>query len=404
MIRISARQWAMALSAALLVHAAVAAVIVVWQPPKSGAKAAGMGGIAVSLGPVGGAPGGEARPIEAVAEAETVEPTEIVRTESPPEEAAVVPLSTVSPERVPPVETEAAKPRDIPVEAVLVEEVAPVVPADTAPVENTREVAARRPIDEMSLVPLKPDTPQPIEPVEMRTVELAETPAGVAGVEEAPAVEVMEMMAVERQPSIQAKRAEQPVRRTEVRPPDEIGARAMFAPLPPKPKPEPPESSRRDAKPETAPEAVRGPAQRVAQPSESPEDRTAAAASSLSGVGGKSGTLLSPNAGSGDNTPGGGTPGAVADYYGRLQAWLEKHKRYPRRAKLRNEQGVALLRFVVTRAGEVTDFSIEESSGYSLLDEEVREMLRRAQPLPKMPSEMHERRVELLVPVQFFLR
>jgi protein TonB len=121
-------------------------------------------------------------------------------------------------------------------------------------------------------------------------------------------------------------------------------------------------------------------------------------------VGGKSGTLASLNTDSGDNSPGGGTPGAVADYYGRLQAWLEKHKRYPRRAKLRNEQGVALLRFVVTREGEVTEFSIERSSGHSLLDDEVREMLQRAQPLPKMPSEMHESRVEFLVSVQFFLR
>ena len=31
-------------------------------------------------------------------------------------------------------------------------------------------------------------------------------------------------------------------------------------------------------------------------------------------------------------------------------------------------------------------------------------MIQRAQPLPKMLPEMHESRVELLVPVQFFLR
>jgi len=402
-MRISARQWVMALSAAALVHAAVAGAIL-WEPPKSGAAAAGTGGIAVSLGPIGGAPGGEVQSADAAAEAETVDPTETVRTEPPTETPVVEPLEAIFPESVPSVDVVTAGPRETSVEAVPVEELAPVKAGDLAPIEPVREVATRRPIDEAVSVLPEPDTLRPAEPVEMRTVEAAETSTDTVPVDEAPAVAVTQMTVVEGQPSIKAKRAERPVRQAEARPPNEPGPRAMVAPPPPKPKPQPPESSRRDANPETAAEAVRGSEQRTVQASESPENQTDAVTPSIQGMGGKSGTLASLNTGSGDNTPGGGTPGAVADYYGRLQAWLENHKRYPRRAKLRNEQGVALLRFVVTRAGEVTEFSIEKSSGYSLLDEEVREMLRRAQPLPKMPSEMRESRVELLVPVQFFLQ
>jgi len=148
------------------------------------------------------------------------------------------------------------------------------------------------------------------------------------------------------------------------------------------------------------------------QPSESAAMKTdqltmeqvTALAPSVAGAGGRSGTEARKDTGSGNHTLGGGRPGAAADYYTQLRAWLEKHKRYPRRAKLRNEQGVVLLRFVVTRTGEVSDFGIEKSSGFQVLDEAVREMIQRAQPLPMMPPEMHESRVELVVPVQFFLR
>lgn len=402
-MRISARQWVMALSAAALVHAAVAGAVL-WAPPKSGAAAAGRGGIAVSLGPIGGAPGGEAQSVDAAAEAETVDPTETVRTEPPPEIPVVEPFEAISPESVPSVDVLTARPRETSGEAVPVEEVAPVEAGELAPVEPVREVAASRPIVEAVSVLPEPGTMRPAEPVEMQTVEPAETSTDSVPVDEAPAVGVPQTTVVDGQPSIKAKRPERPVRQAESRPPNEPDLRAMVVPPPPKPKPQPPGSSRRDTNPETAAEAVRGPEQRTVQASESPENQTDAATSSIQGLGGKSGTLASLDTGSGDNTPGGGTPGAVADYYGRLQAWLENHKRYPRRAKLRNEQGVALLRFVVTRAGEVTEYSIEKSSGYSLLDEEVREMLRRAQPLPKMPSEMRESRVELLVPVQFFLQ
>ncbi len=102
--------------------------------------------------------------------------------------------------------------------------------------------------------------------------------------------------------------------------------------------------------------------------------------------------------------PGSATPGAAADYYTRLQAWLEQHKRYPRRARLLNKQGVVLLRFVVTRGGEVSSFAIEKSSGHSYLDEAARKMVQRALPLPKIPPELLKDRLEFLLPVQFFLQ
>lgn len=102
--------------------------------------------------------------------------------------------------------------------------------------------------------------------------------------------------------------------------------------------------------------------------------------------------------------PGVAGSGAADSYYARIQTLLERQKRYPRRARLRGEEGVVLLRFVVDRSGEVSNIAIAESSGHELLDEEARRMVNSAQPLPVMPAEIREARIEIRVPVRFFLR
>lgn len=101
---------------------------------------------------------------------------------------------------------------------------------------------------------------------------------------------------------------------------------------------------------------------------------------------------------------GGGTPGAPADYFTALQAWLERHKEYPRQARLRRQEGTVLLSFTFDRAGRVLGHRIERSSGHAALDREVAAMLVRAQPLPPIPDAMTQARLEITVPVQFALR
>ncbi|ALP51874.1 hypothetical protein Tel_01255 [Candidatus Tenderia electrophaga] len=101
---------------------------------------------------------------------------------------------------------------------------------------------------------------------------------------------------------------------------------------------------------------------------------------------------------------GGGAVGLEADYFARLQAWLERHRQYPRRAQLRRQEGTALLYFVIERDGTVIDARIQRSSGHRLLDREVREMLERARPLPPLPAELAQAQLEVVVPVRFALR
>lgn len=124
----------------------------------------------------------------------------------------------------------------------------------------------------------------------------------------------------------------------------------------------------------------------------------------LAGQGGRSGQSGLSEDGLGNNTAGGGAPGTDSDYYREIQAWLERHKRYPRRSKLRNEQGVVLLRFVVTRDGVVTLSGIKKSSGHKRLDKEAMGMIKRAQPLPPMPDDMRQAQLDLVIPVKFHLQ
>jgi protein TonB len=95
---------------------------------------------------------------------------------------------------------------------------------------------------------------------------------------------------------------------------------------------------------------------------------------------------------------------AEANWQGLLLAHLEKHKKYPKSARKRHEQGTSFLRFRMDRNGAVLSFALARSSGHAALDEEVLAMIARAQPLPALPAEMADSVIEIVVPVQFTLR
>jgi protein TonB len=95
---------------------------------------------------------------------------------------------------------------------------------------------------------------------------------------------------------------------------------------------------------------------------------------------------------------------ARATWQAQLLAWLERHKRYPRVAQEQRQQGTAQLRFTLDREGRVLSYRLDKGSGFALLDEEVVELIQRAAPVPPPPPEVTGDRIEVLVPVSFFLR
>lgn len=88
----------------------------------------------------------------------------------------------------------------------------------------------------------------------------------------------------------------------------------------------------------------------------------------------------------------------------RLLRHLDQNKRYPQTSQRRRQQGTAMLRFTMDAEGNVLSFRLEKTSGHEALDEEVLAMIKRAEPLPKIPADLGRDRLELVVPVQFALR
>jgi len=83
---------------------------------------------------------------------------------------------------------------------------------------------------------------------------------------------------------------------------------------------------------------------------------------------------------------------------------LNKVKRYPREAHFTRQQGVPYIRFVMNRQGKVLSVQIERSSGHRVLDQEALSLPGRAQPLPGPPEDIKGDAIELVVPVEFFMR
>lgn len=175
-------------------------------------------------------------------------------------------------------------------------------------------------------------------------------------------------------------------------------------PMPPPPAPKP--KSKIEQKPEPKPQAkpVKAPAK--PQPATAQPTQTAASEEAVVAV-----TSAAPGP-----SPAAPQQAAVptvapkaeiaprADYVGLLRQQLERNKVYPRNAQQRRQQGSAMLRIAIDRGGQVLSFKIEQSSGYELLDREVVAMVQRASPLPPIPAGLNIDRLEVVVPVEFFLR
>ena len=150
----------------------------------------------------------------------------------------------------------------------------------------------------------------------------------------------------------------------------------------PKPKPKPTPPQRRVERQPTPPvaEAVERPIQPIA-----PAPPTQAA----------------PQASSRPPAPASTIPTSWrSDLLGRLQ----RAKRYPDLARSRGDQGVATVSFTMDRTGHVLAVTLIRSSGSSLLDEEAAALVRRAEPLPRLPDEIAGTSLTLTVPISFALR
>ncbi len=182
----------------------------------------------------------------------------------------------------------------------------------------------------------------------------------------------------------------------------EAAPAAVETPAPPQPRPEPriqpqakvePPSPRPVRKPAPKPALAAPPAPvaemaEAAEPVAAPVPAEAAAAASPSPPKPSAPTV---------------SQAEISRWQGTLLAHLERHKRYPRDARMRRQEGAATVRFVMDASGRVLSAVVERGSGVESLDRESLALIERAQPLPHPPDGTGDR-IDLAVPVRFFLR
>ncbi|MET0238394.1 MAG: energy transducer TonB [Sphingobium sp.] len=95
--------------------------------------------------------------------------------------------------------------------------------------------------------------------------------------------------------------------------------------------------------------------------------------------------------------------GRSLGYAAKVRSWLYAHKVYPRRARMRHEEGIVRVRFVIDRMGMLVEGAVIGSSGKTSLDEEAAAMMRRASPFPKAPATITSERIEFTAPIEFML-
>jgi protein TonB len=96
-------------------------------------------------------------------------------------------------------------------------------------------------------------------------------------------------------------------------------------------------------------------------------------------------------------------PGNSRSYAAKVRSWLYAHKIYPRRARMRRQEGRVEVRFVIDRAGLLLEGVVIHGSGHDVLDEEAAAMMRRASPFPRAPNEVPGERIEFSAPIDFIL-
>jgi protein TonB len=85
-----------------------------------------------------------------------------------------------------------------------------------------------------------------------------------------------------------------------------------------------------------------------------------------------------------------------------LLSHIARYRRYPQDAERDGVQGIATVLFAMRRDGTVTDVWIQTTSGNKRLDAAAIDTIRRAVPLPNIPSEMPDS-LNITIPVAFNL-
>jgi TonB family protein len=91
-------------------------------------------------------------------------------------------------------------------------------------------------------------------------------------------------------------------------------------------------------------------------------------------------------------------------YTNSIQLKIAQAKTYPSIARERKQQGKAFLSFKLDKDGRVLELSIENSSGYKILDQAAIKAIKEAAPFPTIPASLNKKYASLKIPISFVLR
>ncbi len=92
------------------------------------------------------------------------------------------------------------------------------------------------------------------------------------------------------------------------------------------------------------------------------------------------------------------------DWYAALQGHLAAHTRYPSRALMHQIEGEVEVALTVGRDGELLAVELSKPSPHPSLNQSVRAMLKRAQPVPAPPAEIAAGGINVRVPIIFAIK
>lgn len=95
----------------------------------------------------------------------------------------------------------------------------------------------------------------------------------------------------------------------------------------------------------------------------------------------------------------------ISRYEQTISLWIQKFKIYPEEARAGGMEGETVVRIRINRRGDVHYYALERTTGYQVLDRAALDMVRRANPVPAVPSDYPPGEVlEFLIPVSFNLQ
>lgn len=95
---------------------------------------------------------------------------------------------------------------------------------------------------------------------------------------------------------------------------------------------------------------------------------------------------------------------ARTNYENILASWIEKYKKYPKKALRRRQQGLGLLYVKINKSGEVLSYKLNTSTKSTFLDEEIIRMVKKASPLPVIPDDLKISQYEFIIPIEFKIK